>query len=197
MIRTFLSSAPIAWGVLFLALWAGGCQTTPPETAPPKPVEFTDQESIEATVIAVDAAAKVVTLQGPDGSEVTMRVPEARNLAQVEVGDTLRVSYFATYRASVAAPGESKSDMAVAGMRAPEGERPGAFVAVGGATTVEIISVSEDGSLVSFRDEEGRLDSMTVMRDEGRAFARSLKRGDMIVLEYAEAVAIDVEESGS
>ena len=191
MIRTLLKSTSITWGVLSLALLAG-C-----ETSPPKPVEFTDQESMEAAVTAVDTAAKLVTLRGPAGNEVTMRVPEARNLEQVQVGDVLRVSYFATYRASVAEPGKSESDLAVAGMRAPEGERPGAFLAVGAVTTVEIVSVSEDGGLVSFRDEDGRLDSMTVMRDEGRAFARKLKRGDMVVLEYAEAVAIDVEEPSS
>ena len=78
---------------------------------------------------------------------------------------SLRVSYVATYRVSIAEPGGTESGKAVAAMRAPEGERPGAIVAVGSVTTIEGISVSEDGSLVSFRDEAGRLDSMTVLRD--------------------------------
>jgi hypothetical protein len=160
-------------------------------------VEFTEQESIEATVAAVDTSAKLVTLRGAAGGDLTIRVPEARNLAQVQVGDTLRVSYVATYRASIAEPGGTESGTALAAMRAPEGARPGAIVAAGSVTTIEVISVSEDGSLVSFRDEDGRLDSMTVLRDEGRAFARKLKRGDMVVLEYAEAVAVDVEEPAS
>jgi len=178
------------------SLWAGilliavGCQSTPPA-----PVEFADQESLEATVVAVDAVARTLTLRGDDGEELTVQVPEARNLAQVEAGDTLKVSYMVTYRASMAEPGQAASGAALAAGRAAEGERPGAFVAAGSVTTIEIVSVSADGSSVSFRDEYGQLDSLDVQRDEGRAFAKQLKKGDLVVLEYEESVAIGIAPS--
>lgn len=178
----------VAWVGAFFAAMTSGC-----ESAPPEPVEFTEERNIEATVTAVDVPGKQVTLAGPSGNEVTLRVPQARNLAQLEVGDTVRISYFEAYRASMAEPGQTTSDTALAAGRAPEGERPGAFVGAQVATTVEIVSVADDGGSVSFRDESGQLDSMTVRREPGRAFARELKRGDMVVLEYAEAVAIEVE----
>jgi hypothetical protein len=186
-----LKNRPSVAGALFcLALLAGGCATSPPE-----PVEFTDEELIEATVEMVDAASRTLTLRGPGGESVTLQVPEARNLAQVAPGDMLRVSYFATYRASLAAPGTADSGAAVTAGRAPEGDRPGAFIGAEAATVIEIVSVAEDGSSVSFRSEAGFLDSMNVEREEGRKFARELKRGDMVLLEYAEAVAIDIEAS--
>ncbi|MGE0621391.1 MAG: hypothetical protein AB7I04_17445 [Pseudomonadales bacterium] len=173
--------------LLSVAGIVAGCQTTPPA-----PVEFTDEESVEATVVAVDAAAKTVTLRRDDGEELTIQVPEARNLAQVEAGDLLKVSYVITYGASMAEPGEAASGTALAAERAAEGEKPGAFFAAGSVSTIEIVSVSDDGSSVSFRDEYGQLDSMIVERDEGRAFARKLKKGDLVVLEYMESVALEV-----
>jgi hypothetical protein len=176
---------------VFVLILISGCESAPP--APPAPVTLTDEETIEATVVAVDPANSAVTLRGPDGQEGTLVVPEARNLAQVEPGDTLRVSYTMTYRASVAAPGETQSGLAVAAGRAEEGERPGAFIGALAATSMEILSVADDGSTVSFRDETGVLDSMQVMTTEGRDFVRQLKKGDVVILEFAESVTVQVE----
>lgn len=173
---------------VFVAFLAG-CAS-----APPKPVELAEEESVQATVTAVDVARKLVTLRGTAGDEITIRVPAARNLSQVSAGDTLRVTYSAKYRASLADPGKTESAATVAAGRTEEGDLPGGFVAAAAVTTVEIVSVSEDGSSVSVRDEAGRLQTMKVEREQGRAFARGLKRGDMVVLEYTEAVAIDLEK---
>ena len=183
------SRAPIC--AVLLTVLLGACAT-----APPAPVELTEDKALEAEVVAVDVSQKMVTLRGPAGDDVTIRVPGARNLAQVEPGDILKVIYSATYRASLAEPGRSDSGAVLSAGRAPEGAAPGGFVAAEAATTVEVISVSEDGGSVSVRDEEGVLQSMDVRREEGRAFARKLKRGDMVLLEYAEAVAIDLQKSG-
>ena len=60
-------------------------------------------------------------------------------------------------------------------------------------STVEILSVAADGSAVSFRDSEGRMQSIDVVREDSRAFARKLRRGDMVDLTYTEAVAISVD----
>ena len=167
------------------------------QSAPPAPVTLTDEETVEATVVAVDPANSMVTLRGPDGQEGTLVVPEARNLAQVEPGDTLRVAYTVTYRASVAEPGETESGLAVAAGRAEEGERPGAFIGALAATSIEILSVADDRSAVSFRDETGALDSMQVATEEGRAFTRGLRRGDVVIVEFAESITVQVEQPES
>lgn len=190
----FLGEAARSLGCATMCLaWVlGGCATAPPE-----PVAFTDQESIEATVTAVDPDNSLLSLRGADGSEITILVPGARNLAQVEPGDTLKASYLVTYRASMAEPGAAPTGVELTTSRTAAGERPGAFVGGQYATTVEIVSVAKDGSSVSFRDSEGQFDSMTVESEEGRAFARALKRGDLVMLEYAAAVAVEVEEPSS
>jgi hypothetical protein len=166
-----------------------GCAASPPE-----PIEFTDEESVEATVTAVDVERQLVTLRAAAGDEITIRVPAARNLSQVDSGDTLLVTYSERFRASLAESGKTESGASLAAGRAEEGDLPGGFLSAEAVTTVEIVSVAEDGSSVSVRDEAGRLQTLEVQREQGRAFARKLKRGDMVVLEYTEAVAMDLQK---
>jgi hypothetical protein len=69
-----------------------------------------------------------------------------------------------------------------------------------GATTrqtVEILSVAPDGTAVSFRDADGLLQSIDVPREEGQAFARKLRPGDLVDIRYTEAIAVGVESAES
>ena len=51
--------------------------------------------AVTATVEAIDEASRQVTLKGPRGNSVTMTVdPQARNLAQVKVGDLVVARYY-------------------------------------------------------------------------------------------------------
>jgi hypothetical protein len=63
--------------------------------------------------------------------------------------------------------------------------------------TVEILSVAKDGKSVSFRDPEGRVQSIQVRRDDAQAFVRKLNKGDMVDIRYSEAVAVNVEPAES
>ncbi len=184
---------------LFCAL-AVGCATspeTPPET-PPEPLEVSEVQEVEATVMAVDADSRELVLRGPAGDEFAFRVgPEVRNLAQVEVGDILRVSYYTGFVFSMAEPGNAGTDAAFAAGRAEEGDRPGAMVGVTTRQTVEILSVASDGTAVSFRDADGQLQSIDVPREEGQAFARKLSPGDLVDIQYTEAIAVGVEAAES
>ena len=179
--------------VVFVAVLFG-CASSP------EPLEVSDVEVVEATVMAVDADARLLVLQGPAGNAVTLRVgTEVRNLPQVEVGDILRVSYYRGFVFSMAEPGSAGADAEIAAGRAEQGDRPGAMIAVATRQTVEILSVASDGKAVSFRDAGGLLQSIDVRREEGQAFARKLKTGDLVDIQYTEAIAIAVEatESGN
>ena len=175
-----------AIGILLIVL--AGCASAP------EPLEVSDVEELEATVLAVDADSRLLILRGPAGNEFAFRVgPEVRNLAQVEVGDILRVSYFSSYLFSMADPGNAGVDAEIAAGRSEEGARPGAMVGATMRQTVEIMSVASDGKAVSFRDANGQIQSIDVLREEGQAFARKLSRGDLVDIQYTEAVAIGIE----
>jgi len=169
-----------------------GCSSSP------EPLEISDVLEIEATVMAVDAETRWLVLRGPAGDEVAFRVgPEVRNLPQVEVGDILRVSYYTGVVFSMAEPGNASADAAIAAGHAEEGDRPAAMVGATTRQTVEILSVASDGTAVSFRDAAGMLQSIDVPREEGQAFARKLSPGDLVDIQYTEALAIVVESAES
>ena len=160
----------------------------------PDPLEISSKEVIEATVTAIDQSSRLVKLRGPRGNEIVMMAgPEVRNLEQVKVGDTLRVTYYSAMIASLANDSGSVSDMTLSAARAEEGARPGAAVGATVTDTVEIVAVADEGRLVTFRDVSGFLRSIDVQREESRAFARKLSPGDLVQIEYVEAVAIELE----
>ncbi len=182
MIKKYLFAIGLLCAVLV------GCSSSP------EPLEVSEVQEIEAIVMAVDAEARLLILRGPAGNEVAFRAgPEVRNLRQVEVGDILRVSYYTGFVFSMAEPGNAGVDAEIAAGRAEEGDRPGAIVGVTTRQTVEILSVAPDGTAVSFRDADGRLQSIDVPREEGQAFARKLRPGDLVDIQYTEAIAVGVE----
>ena len=162
----------------------------------PDPLEISGVIEIQATVVAVDTTDRTLVLRGPQGNDIALRVgPDVRNLAQVEAGDTLSVSYFTGYLISMAEPGQAGSDAEIAAGRAEEGERPGAIVGATMRATVEILSVEDGGKAVSFRDTDGRIRSIQVRREDAQKFVRQLSQGDLVDIRYSEAIAVTVEPS--
>lgn len=179
--------------LLLIAALLAGCASAPEPAEPPEPLEVSDVQELEATVTAVDADSRMVVLRGPAGDEAAFRVgPDVRNLGQVEVGDILRISYYTGFVYSMAEPGTAGADTTIAAGRAEEGDRPGAMVGATTHQTVEILSVAPDGKAVSFRDANGHIQSIDVPREEGQAFARKLRQGDLVDIQYTEAVAIGI-----
>jgi len=161
----------------------------------PAPLQRESLRQVEATVVSVQKAERLVGLRGQDGRVVTVKAgPEVRNFDQIQVGDTVVTSYyeaigFALRQTGAAA--DSGVDL-VAG-RAKPGERPGAAMGAVARTTVTIESVDAKSDTVIFRGEDGLVRAVPVRTDEGRAFARKLRPGDRVDITYTEALAIRVD----
>jgi Cu/Ag efflux protein CusF len=52
-----------------------------------------DVESVTATIEAIDKAASKVTLKGPEGRKVTVKVKDPKKLEGVSVGDLVQLTY--------------------------------------------------------------------------------------------------------
>jgi hypothetical protein len=65
---------------------------------------ITRQTSVTATVKAVDKEAGTISLMGPNGKTVKVKVPEPENLEQVNVGDDLMITYTEAEAISVEHP---------------------------------------------------------------------------------------------
>jgi len=175
-----------------LAQQAGGdTAATTMHTSPGKGTIVHKREMI-ATVEAVDAAKREVTLKGPKGNVVTLTVdPEVRNLAQVKVGDQLRVRYAEALSLTLKKGGKelpsskSKSDA----VRAPAGERPGGAVAEQLTVTADVIAVNHKTHGVTLK---GPKQTVEIFVDDPKQLAL-IKVGDQVEAVYTQAVALTVE----
>src|SRR5262245_56150399 len=105
-----------------------GCASNKDSSSAAKPSYFEDQnQSVTATVEAIDPSTRVITLRGVESGKVrTFRVDdEVRNLDQVKVGDRVNVDYYESLAIHVLPPGEAINDVRTASDRAEPGEKPG------------------------------------------------------------------------
>ena len=183
---------PLLAASLFAVL-ISGCATAP------ESVEVSNIEEIAATVTAIDQRTRVVSLRGPRGNELSFQVgPAVQNLAQVEVGDIITMSYEQTYIATRTNEAEMSAAMpvTVGGAVAEAGQRPGAAVGAMASMTVRVESVGPGGTTATYTQPDGQLQAINIQSEEGQAFARSLRPGEIVRLTQAEAIAIVVEELG-
>ncbi len=177
---------------LLVALLAG-CASAP------ESVTISDVEEIAAIVTAIDQSRRLVTIRGPQGNDLTLEAgPDVRNLAQVQIGDIVRLSYEQTYIATRTDAVEMSPfvPVIVGAAVAELGERPGAAVGAMATMTVRVESVGPNGRSVTFSEPDGQLQAINIQREEAQAFARSLRPGDIVELTYAEALVIAVEQLG-
>lgn len=206
-LRSVRLTAPAPWLASLLALGALTACSSPSKSAvssssssmPSKThAEISDEVTESAKVVAVDQSTRMVTLMAETGEGVTVHCgDEVRNFAQISVGDTLKVHYKRMLGATLLPAG---SDPAVAtgcvvAARAPAGGMPGAGVGAGISIRVKIVSVDTSHDVVLFSLPTGQLVARTLMTAEGRDFAKGLKVGDLVQLDFAEAMAISVEKS--
>lgn len=162
-----------------------------------KPARITNDFTARAEVTAVAPAERRLTLRREDGSLFELQAdPGVRNFEQIAVGDMLRVRYQETLTAlklpagAVATPVEGSMTAA----RARTGEKPGAGVGRTVRLRVRIESIDMERGIVTYSLASGELIARHLQTPEGRAFAADLKVGDVVQLDYTEALALGIEK---
>ncbi len=178
---------------MFIAALAAGCAST----EAPTQAEISQEIVLKATVRAVNAQTREITLERQDGTKVVIVAgPAVRNFAQIAVGDTVKARYRESLSAQRLRPDEVGPERTV-GMTvgvAEAGSKPGVSVGADAAVTVTVESVDTKAHIVVFTGPTGELRSVRAQRDEGRRFISGLKPGDRVKLVYTETVALTVEE---
>lgn len=148
---------------------------------------------ISATVAAIDAANRNVTLVSPEGIKETVKVgPEAINFDQIRRGDRLNVVATEELVVSLAQPGES-TDTGAAGLvdLAPKGTKPGGVVAATARVTGTVTALDLAQRTATLRFEDGSTRTLPVRSDVDLS---RRKVGDQVVFRVTEMVAISVEK---
>jgi len=157
--------------------------------------EISEAVEMQATVTAIDQKNRMVTLKAAEGNETTIHVDKrARNLAQVKVGDVVKLAYVQQVAWQVRKPGGGapSGDMQTesAAARAQPGEKPAGAVSqrITFAASIEAIDLAK--GTVTLKGPEGN--SQTI-KARNPANLKKVKVGDVVDITYTEAVAVKVE----
>ena len=157
----------------------------------PPPITKQNKVTVTATIKAIDAATRSVTLHAENGDEDTFTVgPEVVRFDQLKVGDTIKASYYESLVFQVLKPGApaapSGTDLAAGRLKAV----PGGAIGRQETTTVTVKAVDVN------------VPSITVTTADGRTLTRKIaekknldgvKAGDKIEITFTQAVVVSAE----
>jgi hypothetical protein len=152
--------------------------------------------NIEASVENINAEKREVTLKGPQGNLVTLTASEAvKRFDEIEVGDTVRAEYFTFLRAEFREPtAEEKATPLVvlseAG-RAPKEVDPAGVVGAVVKAVVKVVAINYEGKKVAIQGPRG---NFLILPVEDEAVLKNLKAGEIVIMTYAEALALSLKK---
>jgi hypothetical protein len=147
---------------------------------------------ITATITAIDAKKREVTLKGPQGNEVVVEAgPRVRNFSQMKVGDQVKVEYVEALTLELKKGGGQPVARTTdaAGGRAKEGKMPAGVAGHKVTVVADVVNVDPQTQTVTLRGPERTVDLK--VRDPAQ-FAL-IAKGDQVEATYAQALAVKVE----
>jgi hypothetical protein len=162
----------------------------------PGAVGVAQTAEVTASIVAVDKAARTITLKGPNGNELKVVAgAEVKNFDQLKAGDTVKVQYAEALVLELKKGGNlpvvrSETTGAVA---AKPGEKP---AAVGGRQTKvvgNVTSVDAARQTVTVRGPERTVELKVRNPEQFKLIAV----GDQIEATYVEAVAVAVSAAAA
>jgi hypothetical protein len=151
------------------------------------------EAQISAQVVAIDKAARMVTLKGPQGNAVDIVAgDEVKNFDQIKLGDFVVARYLQALtlelrKTKVKAGEPTVSEAAV---RAKPGERPAAAGAREVTAIADVIGVDPKKSTITLKGPRGNVVALDVQNPDQ---FKVVKKGDQVQVTYTEALALSVE----
>jgi len=149
--------------------------------------------SITAVIEAIDHKTRVVTVRKPDGEALTFTVSdEARNLDQVDVGDTLIAHYKETVSVVVTENDGMEADEAEASAmsRAEKGGMPGLAAMDATVITATVEEINLERNTFKLKGPDGKVSEYVARSPQNLKLAAV---GDLVVITVTESVVVTVE----
>ena len=148
---------------------------------------------MSARVTAIDTANRKVTLLGPDGDKVTVKVgPEAVNFDQIRVGDLVNATVTEALVVYLDEEGASPPDGSAAMVAlAPKGAQPAGLVAETTQVTATVKTIDPTNRTATLEFGDGSTKTFPV-RDDIDLSRR--KVGEKVVFQITEMIAISVKK---
>lgn len=152
--------------------------------------------AIVGEIVAIDNETKEVTLQGPEGNQVTVVAQEqVVKLSDLSVGDRVGAEYLASAHAEAREPTEEELSNPWVVLEegvvdeAPEHPAVGVARHIRAVVTIEAIDV--DAGFLMMRDSRGK---MHTIGGVPRAKLDAIAVGEMAVVVYSQALAIGMQK---
>ena len=149
--------------------------------------------TVTAVIEAINHETRVVTVRKPDGEAITFTASdEARNLDQVDVGDTLVAEYEETISVVVMENDGMEAEAAeVSGLaRAEEGGMPGVAAMDATIVTATVEEINLEKNTFKLKGPNGKVSEYVARNPQNLKLAAV---GDLVVITVTKAVAITVE----
>jgi hypothetical protein len=164
-------------------LTAGSTATGPQvKTIPDQTITAT------ATIEAIEAKSRLVTLLTEDGTHEVVRVPEAvKRFSELKVGDKITARYYSSLIVRMKKPGEAAIDVDESAVTPGTGANPAGTVATQRTLTVMITAIDLNVPSITVKSANGWTYSRRV--DDKKALEK-VKVGDRLDITWNDAVLI-------
>ncbi len=192
-----LISAVMALGIAFAP--ASAQEASPAQSpAPTKPEGITSATviTVHGKIAKVDKAKKQVTLQLPEGNEVTVDVRNPYNLKAAKAGEPFVARYYELVTVRKKKPGESVPAASLKGgiATAQPGGRPGAVGQMHVTLLVTVDAIDEANGTVTVKAPDGTVETVKARNPQN---LRRIKVGDELVVGISRAIGITLEKDSA
>jgi hypothetical protein len=150
-----------------------------------------ETRTITATVEAIDAQTRTLTLKGPEGNYVDVEAgPDVKRFNEIKVGDKITARYYENVVLRLKQPGETSVDSAAEGNTRAAGARPGGTVAAQRTITATITAIDPAVPSITFTGPNNWKYSSRVA--DKKALAK-VKVGDKVDITWTAALLVSLD----
>jgi hypothetical protein len=153
-----------------------------------------EMKTATATVEAIEASTRTLTLKGPEGNYVTLTVPESvTKFDAIKVGDTLTAKYYDSLIIRLKPEGEKATDTVATDVTPAEGAtKPAGTMGAQRTITATITAIDPSVPSVTF---EGPNHWKYTSRVEDKKALEKVKVGDRVDITWNEALLVSFDET--
>ena len=147
--------------------------------------------TVQATVEAIEASTRTLTIKRPDGNYVTVHVPDSvTRFNAIKVGDTITATYYENVVLKVQKPSAQTHNQEELAVTKSPGDKPVGTVARQRIVTVTVTAIDPKMSTISFTGPNGW---PYTSRVEDKGLLKKAKVGDKVDVIYTEAMLLSVK----
>ena len=162
-----------------------------PRSAQPEGVGSVTVLDLHGKIAEVNKAEKEVTIVGPQGRKITLKVENSYNLNAAKVGDPVVARYYEVATIRRKQPGETVPSASVKEgiWTASSGETPGAAAGKQVSIVVSVVAIDRAKGAITVKGPDGVVETVKARYPDK---LKRLNVGDQLVVSVARAIAVSL-----